>query len=162
MVRGLPHTPTSQLTSSRFDTHLPILTQQFSKPTNGGLTQDGHSDFFNFSTGRRGVLSLHTIFTLRPRHDLLQMAFQSLWGLQDLRYRPTDELELDFKLAPEAGGSSDYVFAIVSKDEMNTIRDNRWDLVCSISSSSGLYLNMFCRLSQRPPKTRACHQRSPS
>lgn len=56
------------------------------------------------------------------------MAFQFLWGLQDLRYRPRDELELDFKLAPDSG-VPDFVFAIVSKEELATIRDSRWDLV---------------------------------
>lgn len=85
---------------SRLDAHLPVLEQQFSKPTNEGLTQDGNSDFFNFSTGRRNVASLHTIFALRPRHDLFQWAFQVLRTFVDLQYRPKDDLQLDFKLLP--------------------------------------------------------------
>jgi len=81
---------------------------------------------------------LHTVFTLRPRHDFFQIAFQFLWGLQDLSYRPADEIELDFRLA-DGLGVPDFVFGVVSKEEMVTIRDKRWDLV-SIELC-------FCRLS---------------
>jgi len=48
-------------------------------------------------------------------------------GLQDLRYQPRDELELDLKLAPDSG-VPDFVFAVVSKEELTVIRDSRWDL----------------------------------
>jgi len=113
----------------RFEEHLPLLQQQFSNPTNGGLTQDGYSDYFNFSTGRRGITSLHTVFILRPRHDFFQLVFQFLWGLQDLGYRPADEIELDFRLA-EGLGCPDFVFGVVSKEDMVNIRERRWDLVC--------------------------------
>jgi hypothetical protein len=117
----------AKLANRWFDAHLPILEQQFSKPTNGGLTQDGYSDFFNFSTGRRGLSSMHTIFTLRPRHDFLQWAFQVGRTFVDLQYRPRDEIQLDFKLLP---GSSvpDCVWAVVAKDELLSIKDKRWDL----------------------------------
>ena len=113
---------------SRFDAHLPIFENQFSKPTNGGLTRDGYADFFNFSTGRRGVSSLHTVFTLCPRQDLLQTTFETLWTFVDLHYRPRDEIELDFTLLP---GTSvpDFVWAIVAKDELMSIKRGRWDFV---------------------------------
>jgi hypothetical protein len=90
--------------------------------------QDGYSDFYNFSTGRRNVASLHTIFTLRPRHDLLQLGYQIGKTLVDLQYRPQDDIQLDFRLAP---GSlhHDFVWAIVAKDELLSIKNNRWDLV---------------------------------
>jgi hypothetical protein len=45
----------------------------------------------------------------------------------DLQYRPTDSLELDFTLAPGIL-QSDFVFAVVAKDQLVTIKDNRWDL----------------------------------
>jgi hypothetical protein len=104
------------------------LAAQFSRPTNGGLTQDGYSDFFNFSTGRRVVASLHTVFTLRPRHDPFQAIFQLLYSFYDLSYEPSDVVTLDFKLhantnAPEG------VFAVVRKGELRTIKRERWDLV---------------------------------
>jgi hypothetical protein len=83
---------------------------------------------FNFSTGRRGVASLHTVFTLRPRHDFLQWAFQTLRTFIDLYSRPRDEVELDFKLLPGTA-VPDYVWAIVGKDELLTIKQDRWDLV---------------------------------
>ncbi|KAF8974544.1 hypothetical protein BDZ97DRAFT_1911717 [Flammula alnicola] len=108
--------------------HLPIYQQQFSRPqSKGGLTQDGYSDSFNFSTGRRNVASLHTIFTLRPRHDLFQWAFQIGKTLIDLHYRPVDDIQLDFKLAPGALHDN-FVWAVVAKDELLSVKTNRWDL----------------------------------
>lgn len=114
--------------NSRYDAHAVILAAQFSRPTNGGLTKDGYSDFFNFSTGRRVVASLHTVFTLRPRHDPFQFIFQFLYGFYDFSYNPSDSVTLDFKLhantsAPEG------VFAVVRKEELRTIKQQRWDLV---------------------------------
>ncbi|KAI0081791.1 DUF1682-domain-containing protein [Panus rudis PR-1116 ss-1] len=110
------------------DSHLVFYATQFSKPIQpGGLTQDGNSDFFAFSTGRRAVKSLHTTFTLRPRHDLIQWLFQTVWGLVDLNYAVADEVELDFTFK-ESSNIPDAVWAIVSKDELKGIRDNRWDL----------------------------------
>ncbi|TFK28725.1 DUF1682-domain-containing protein [Coprinopsis marcescibilis] len=109
-------------------THLPLFEQQFSKPQpKQGLTADGYSDFFNFSTGRRNIASLHTIFTLRPRHDLFQILYQTFKSLIDLQYRVIDELQLDFKLAPGAL-PADFVWAVVAKDELPTVKKNRWDL----------------------------------
>lgn len=105
-----------------------MLEQQFSKPSVDGLSKDGSSDFFNFSTGRRNVASLHTIFTLRPRHDLFQFLFQTGRTLVDLQYRPKDDIQLDFKLLPGAV-PQDFVWAIVAKDELLSIKDSRWDLV---------------------------------
>lgn len=109
--------------------------QQFSKPQQkDGMTGDGYSDFFNFSTGRRNITSLHTIFTLRPRHDFFQWAFQTGRTFIDLQYRPRDDLQLDFKLSSGALNDS-FVFAIVAKDELLAVKDGRWDLVCILLSS---------------------------
>ncbi|KAF9485337.1 DUF1682-domain-containing protein [Pholiota conissans] len=108
--------------------HLPLYEQQFSKPqAKGGLTHDGYSDIFNFSTGRRNIASLHTIFTLRPRHDFVQWAFQVGRTFVDLQYRPLDDIQLDFKLASGALNDN-FVWAVVAKDELLSVTDNRWDL----------------------------------
>ena len=109
--------------------HLPIYQQQFSKPqAKDGLIEDGRSDFFNFSTGRRNVASLHTVFALRPRHDFFQWLYQTGKTFVDLQYQPTDEIQLDFKLAPGAL-PHDFVWAVVAKDELVSVKDGRWDLV---------------------------------
>ncbi|RDB22722.1 hypothetical protein Hypma_010181 [Hypsizygus marmoreus] len=119
-----------------FAAHLPILEQQFSKPLGKtGLTQDGYSDFFNFSTGRRNVTSLHTVFTLQPRHDFFQWAFQLGRTLIDLHYRPKDDITLDFRLAPGAL-AHDFVWAVVAKDELLSIKDDRWDLTFTKTTES--------------------------
>lgn len=109
--------------------HLPVYQQQFSKPQiKDGLIEDGRSDYFNFSTGRRNVTSLHTVFTLQPRHDFFQWLYQTGKTFVDLQYRPTDEIQLDFKLAPGAL-PHDFVWAVVAKDELSSVKDGRWDLV---------------------------------
>ncbi|KAI0269159.1 DUF1682-domain-containing protein [Gloeopeniophorella convolvens] len=121
----------SKINKSKADSwlsaHLPVFERQFSRPTDGGLTSDGYTDFFNFSTGRRNVASLHTVFTLRPRHDLFQLAYQFAWGLIDLLYTPKDDVTLDFKLH-STSAAPDFVWALVTKEEANSIRGERWDL----------------------------------
>lgn len=124
----------AEFLSNRIAKHLPLYREQFSKPQyKNGLTQDGYSDFFNFSTGRKNIASLHTVFALRPRHDLFQYLFQVARTLVDLNYRPVDDLQLDFKLAPGVLPDG-FVFAVVTKDELPTVKDGRWDLVCPYSS----------------------------
>ncbi|PFH52743.1 hypothetical protein AMATHDRAFT_73876 [Amanita thiersii Skay4041] len=116
--------------------HLPIYEQQFSKPqSSGGLISDGYTDFFNFSTGRRNVASLHTVFTLRPRHDFFQWAFQTLRSFVDLYYQAKDDIQLDFKLAPRLL-THDFVWAVVAKEELRSIKDERWDLTFTKSSEN--------------------------
>ncbi|KAG5651434.1 hypothetical protein H0H81_008664 [Sphagnurus paluster] len=113
----------------RFNAHRAILETQFSKPQGKtGLTKDGYSDFFNFSTGRRNVVSLHTVFSLQPRHDLFQWLYQFGRTLIDLHYRPTDDVTLDFRLSPTAL-TQDFVWAVVAKSELLSIKADRWDLV---------------------------------
>lgn len=112
--------------------HMDVLNKQFSRPTAAGgngidLTSDGYSDFFAFSTGRRNISSLHTVFTLRPRHDILQFALQFAWGLVDLLYAPNDDVTLDFTLHTTAA-VPDFVWALVAKGEANSIKKERWDL----------------------------------
>ncbi|KAF9821171.1 hypothetical protein IEO21_00779 [Rhodonia placenta] len=114
-----------------YEAHRPLLEAQFSKPTDRGLIRDGNSDWFNYSTGRRALTSLHTIFTVRPRHDFFQYAFQIGKGLVELDYRVYDEVELDFTFKDSSGKEStvpDCVWAVVAKDEIKSIRKRRWDL----------------------------------
>lgn len=140
----------SSQTCYRLDAHLSVLETQFSKPKR--WTQDGYSDFFNFSTGRRNVASLHTIFTLRPRHDFFQWAFQTARTFIDLQYRPVDDLQLDFKLFPEAL-AHDFVWAVVSKDELLSVKTDRWDLV-SWHSTIPAVSDRSQRPGPKPQKTR--------
>ncbi len=145
------------------DAHLPLLASQFSKPTVDGLKSDGYSDFFNFSTGRRAVTSLHTIFTLRPRHDLLQMLYQIGWGLVEVQTTYPDDLQLDFKLN-DGTLESGFVWAVVKKDELRTIRDARWDLVRSLQHATHLSISDFfaCRRSLRRLRIQPFQRSSPS
>jgi hypothetical protein len=143
----------------RFDAHLPIFAEQFTSPSVGGLNQDGYSDWFNFSTGRKGVASLHTVFTMRPRHDLLQYLYQFLRPLVDLETRYKDEILLDFTLAP---GTTvpDGVWAVVAKDELLYVRQDRWDLVSAPFALVPVIFKtentLIHRLSPAWRRTRAC------
>ncbi|KAG1768200.1 DUF1682-domain-containing protein [Suillus occidentalis] len=120
----------SKRANSWYNAHLTLLQDQFSSPTSAsGLIADGYTDFFNFSTGRRAIASLHTVFSLRPRQDPLQLIYHFGWQMYDLRYNPYDELILDFKLDAEMAASiPDYVWAVLAKDEFASIKDKRWDL----------------------------------
>ncbi|GLB33827.1 putative protein of unknown function (DUF1682) [Lyophyllum shimeji] len=119
-----------------FNAYRPILEQQFSKPLGKtGLTKDGYSDFYNFSTGRRNVMTLHTVFTLKPRHDFLQRFYQLARTFIDLQYRPKDDVTLDFRLSPGAL-TQDFVWAVVAKDELLSIKDDRWDLTFTKTSEN--------------------------
>jgi hypothetical protein len=108
-----------------------LLNAQFSKPSaKNTLVRDGNSDFFNYSTGRRAVRSLHTIFRMLPRHDLFQVIYHFAYSNYDLKYRPEDRLQLEFALDDTASAQfPDFVWAVVAKDELSSIRDERWDLV---------------------------------
>ncbi|KAH0839735.1 DUF1682-domain-containing protein [Lanmaoa asiatica] len=108
----------------------PLLARNFSAPaSSSGLISDGPTDFFVFSTGRRALASLHTVLSLVPRQDPLHLLFQSLWQFYDLRYHPRDHLSLDFLLDPDtAAALPDFIWAVVNKSELTTIKDNRWDL----------------------------------
>ncbi|KAG5343109.1 hypothetical protein C0989_000099 [Termitomyces sp. Mn162] len=101
------------------------------------LTKDGNSDFYTFSTGRRNVASLHTVYTLKPRHDLFQYLYHFARTLIDLHYRPKDDITLDFKLAPGAL-PHDFVWAVVAKDELLSIKQDRWDLTFTKTSENSV------------------------
>ena len=118
----------SQTSSTRFNAHLPLLSEQFSKPTTDGLIQDGNSDFFNFSTGRRHIASLHSTFTLIPRHDPLQLFAMFVRSLIELDYYPRDQVELDFTLFPTFNLPG-FVWGVVAKDDLTKAKEGRWDLV---------------------------------
>jgi len=115
-----------------FTAHYPVYAAQFSRPANGStLLSDGASDFFAYSTGRRGVHFMHTIFTMRPRHDIFQIIFQMLYGLTDLQYAPRDEVLLDIKLQDKDGLNGEgkgFVWGVVAKNEMQALRKQRWDV----------------------------------
>ncbi|KAI0774290.1 DUF1682-domain-containing protein [Fomes fomentarius] len=115
-----------------FEAHLPLYKTQFSRPANvEGLVQDGSSDFFAYSTGRRALTSLHTTFTLRPRHDLFQVVYQFARGIIELDYTVYDRVELEFTFREPSAKESpvpDCVWAIVAKDEMKRLRNDRWDM----------------------------------
>ena len=81
------------------------------------LRTDGNSDLFAFSTGRRAVASLLTVFALRPRHDFLQYAYEVIRGFVDLDVKVVDEVELDFTFQ-DSTNVPECVWAIVAKDEL--------------------------------------------
>lgn len=111
--------------------HTKLYTSQFALPgAPTHILSDGSSDFIVYSTGRRAIASLHTVFTMLPRHDLSQIAYLFGYSTIELEYSPNDIVTLDFTLKhthdePIQG----FVFGIVSKTEMKQIRQNRWDLV---------------------------------
>jgi hypothetical protein len=147
----------------RFNAHKSLFAAQFTRPSaKPTLVQDGNSDFFNFSTGRRAVRSLHTVFRMLPRHDFFQGIYQFAYSNYDLKYRPEDRVQLEFALDDAACAQfPDFVWAVVAKDELSHIRDERWDLVglVHLRNAGPRLTGLVRRLSRRRPRTRACHRR---
>ncbi|KAF8592328.1 DUF1682-domain-containing protein [Ramaria rubella] len=146
-----------------FEAHLPLLESQFSSPmpASGTLVQDGASDFFNYSTGRRGVMSLHTTASLLPRHDILLRTYDFLWTLYDLTYTPRDEIQLDFTLPP-SNPTPPFVWGIIKKDEMAQMRRTRWDLTFTKGTEFSLLPVDLCVFSEAADITESILKFSPS
>jgi len=89
------------------------------------------------------MASLHTVFTLRPHHNLFQVIYQFLFGLYHFSYTPSDIVTLDFKLHPTSSALNG-VLAVVRKDELRTIKHEQWDLVSTNAVSSTLAYLTFC------------------
>lgn len=119
------------------DAHLALYETQFSRPTSvsGDVIQDGGCDLYNFSTGRRGVSSLHTVFSLLPRHDIFQSIIDLGRQLIELDYRPYDKIELDFTIHPSASVPN-FVWAVVDKDDVKAFRQYRYDITFTKTSDS--------------------------
>lgn len=121
----------SRKANAWYNAHTPVFETQFTRPgLPNTIISDGAADMFQHATGRRGVTSLHTVFRFIPRHDLFQIAFTYGRILYDLRYDPKDEVLLDFKLATSPNDTQGFVWGLVSKDSLPTIKNERWDLVC--------------------------------
>lgn len=120
----------SRKANAWFNAHHSVFESQFTKPgLPNTIISDGAADMFQHATGRRSVTSLHTIFKFIPRHDLFQLVFTYGWILYDLRYDPKDGVMLDFKLATSPNDTQGFVWGIVSKYSLPTIKNERWDLV---------------------------------
>jgi len=148
-----------------FNTHMSLLKTQFSSPMpkSGTITQDGACDFFNYSTGRRGVRSLHTTVALLPRHDALSMIYDFGWTLYDLTYSPKDKISLNFTLQPAGSTPTPpFVWGIIKKDEMAEMRRSHWDLTFTKGSESSLLPNDLCVFSEAADITESILKFSPS
>lgn len=120
--------------SFRVKAHQGIYDAQFARPGTTNLLNDGPTDSMIFSTGRRAVAYLQTIFSLFPRHDFIQFAYEFGWSLFDLEYSREDHLLLDFKLSNTSNPA--YVWALIDRHHIKNLRKERFDLVCPPSFSA--------------------------
>jgi len=135
LISRLGHSSNTRKVDKWLDAHRPVYEAQFSKPFGKTpVASDGSSDFSIFSTGRRGLFALHTVFTLLPRQDIFQLIFEYAWTLVQLDYKPQDEILLDFKLRPSSAPG--FVWGLVVKDEMRPLRGTRWDLTFTRTSEN--------------------------
>jgi hypothetical protein len=145
----------SRKANTWYNAHTSVFETQFTRPgLPNTIISDGAADMFQHATGRRGITSLHTVFRFIPRHDLFQIAFTYGRTLYDLRYDPKDEILLDFKLATSPNDTQGFVWGLISKDSLPTIKNERWDLVRLMVDLHELVVKSLCRLSRRPKKTR--------
>ncbi|KLO06905.1 DUF1682-domain-containing protein [Schizopora paradoxa] len=133
--------------STWLNAHMALYESQFSKPTTSGLINDGFADFFNYSTGRRNVLSLHTVFALVPRQDLVTSLYRFFYGQYDFLYKNEDSVELDFTLASNPN-SQHFVWGIVAKEYLSKVKENRWDLTFTRTTESPLIGDGYCVMSE--------------
>lgn len=109
--------------------HSALYTAQFSTPfSSGEVIADGPTDLTAYSTGRRGLYNLHTTFTLLPRHDIFQLLYIFIRGLIQIEWNPQDEIRLDFTLRHDDTRPG-FVWAVVNKNELKSLRADRFDLV---------------------------------
>ncbi len=98
---------------------------------------DGPATHLQYFTGRRNVLSLHIIFSLIPRHNLLEWAYNFARSMFDPAFEQQqhvqDEVILDFTLGEGSlgmQGEGPGVWAVVDKSGvLPVIRKERWDAV---------------------------------
>jgi hypothetical protein len=88
---------------------------------------------------------------MQPRHDLFQLIFHFAWSQYDLTYRSEDRLQLEFLLDETASAAiPDFVWAVVAKDELSTIKNKRWDMVHQFpthvaSNADDLVVQTMCK-----------------
>lgn len=80
-------------------------------------------------------------------------------GLVELDYKVYDAVELEFTF--REGAAPETVWAVVAKDELKKIRDERWDLVRPGKDAHGAASTdnaVACRPSPRPPTPPRCRR----
>ncbi|GAA5917622.1 hypothetical protein JCM6882_001992 [Rhodosporidiobolus microsporus] len=90
---------------------------------------DGGDEFISYATGRRGVEFAWTKVRTGG-YDVLAKLYNLIRGFADQGYDAgTDKITLDFKLSPSQGTpGAKFCFAVVRREILRRIRDDRWDL----------------------------------
>jgi hypothetical protein len=120
----------------RWSTFDPLYSSQFramSPLPNQPLVTNSPSTHLHYLTGRRNLLSLHTVLNLLPRHNAVQYIQDLVWGVVDPVNELGDELVLDYTLGENGKGQLGEgvgVWGVVRKSGVLTkIRKERWDVV---------------------------------
>lgn len=71
------------------------------------------------------------------------MAYRFIWSLVDLTTHNEDELELDFRFAPNPGAIG-FVWGIVAKDCLARAKKDRWDLTLTRTSENSSLGSQYC------------------
>lgn len=96
-----------------------ILAQQFAEPDQGGITKDGASDYYLYSTGRRNCVGLLALFHLYPRQNLF------FGQLSKVFQKQTDMINIEIQL-PETMPQT--VFSIAIPKVAKDMRKGRFDI----------------------------------
>ncbi|KAH8928738.1 DUF1682-domain-containing protein [Atractiella rhizophila] len=98
------------------------------KGGDNAIMQDSSSKYVSWATGRRGCDGLLIEVELKPRDDLLTLAYETLRSVLDFSFEGTkDKVILTFKLKPSALETG-FVWGIVNKNNITLTRDERYDL----------------------------------
>ncbi|GAA93497.1 uncharacterized protein L969DRAFT_95850 [Mixia osmundae IAM 14324] len=123
------------------DAHVPLLESQFSHvgaSANGIIKKSSPTDFMTYASGRRGLRALTVQVKTRARHDISIMAYEFIRQILDFTWQSdADRIKLEFALS---SSNEDFIFALSQKTNLNTLRQDRWDLgaFTSVTESSAL------------------------
>lgn len=113
---------------------IPVLKEEFAAVVGdengkGMLMWNGGSDAVIFASGRRGCQSLHTVFSLKPRHEPLQRIYNTVSDIVLANTVPSsrDQIVLTFTL-PQTADNVIGVFGLVDKSVLQVTRSGRFDL----------------------------------
>ncbi|GAA5874539.1 hypothetical protein JCM8547_002187 [Rhodosporidiobolus lusitaniae] len=90
---------------------------------------DGGDEFVSYATGRRGVVSVWTKVKTGG-YDVVARLYDLVRGVSDAGYDSgADKVTIDFKLSPPEGTpGAKFTFAVIKREILKRIRDERWDL----------------------------------
>ncbi|KAG7797115.1 hypothetical protein KL929_002821 [Ogataea haglerorum] len=153
-----------KLVNNFLNANLDLLKEQFSQvgvTRSKLLAKDDSEHYAFYATGRLNIESLTAKFKLQPRQNVfiwfLELVFDFFAGavapLQDV-------VDLTFQIDSQAGSNyDDFIWAIVSKDNMNQLRKDNYFLSLTKTSESNKLPVEFVFMNEVPEMNEVLHHK---